>query len=467
MNFLKISLLGGALALVAVGCATPAPEPTAAPTEAEEPMEEEPEALVPSVKVSDQDASDGTVTIDEVVAAEPGWLVIHITKDGGPGPVIGHAAVEVGSNPNVEVAIDLEQATGQLFAMLHFDAATAGEYEFPGDDAPVFVDDQIVNVPFNATFPITASVTVSDQDASEGTVTIDRVVASEPGWLVIHVTRNGGPGPVIGQSPVIVGNNPNVPVDIDLSMATGQLFAMLHLDVGAAGEYEFPGDDVPVFVDDVIVNVPFQATFPIENAVTASDQAPVEGTVTVDLVSGVEPGWIVIHADAEGAPGPVIGFAPIIIGNNANVPVEIDLEGATDTLYAMLHLDLAAAGEYEFPGDDAPVFDPDGNIVLDPFALLSEAASAGTAEEVTVNVVDVRFDLKVVSVPAGTTVTWVYSGTLPHTVTSDAGLFNSGTLRQGDTFTYTFQEAGTFPYHCEFHGGSGGSGMSGVVEVTG
>ncbi len=307
------------------------------------------------------------------------------------------------------------------------------------------------------------SVTVSDQDASGGTVTIEKVVAGQPGWLVIHITRNGAPGPVIGQSPVSEGSNSDVEVTIDLNQATQQLFAMLHLDAGTEDVYEFPGDDVPVFVDDVIVNVPFQAAFPTSDAVTASDQAAADGTVTVDLVSAKERGWIVIHADADGGPGAVIGFAAIEVGNNANVAVEIDLDQATETLYAMLHLDLATAGEYEFPGDDAPVFDADGNVVLAPFTLLEAQASAGEEE---VKVVDVNFQMKVITVPVGTTVTWVYDATLPHTATSDTNVFNSGTLGEGDTFSYTFDEAGEFPYFCRFHGGAGGSGMSGVVIVT-
>ena len=464
MSLHKLSFVAGGLAVVLAACATATPEPAPEPTSAPPPTQEEAmEQMAPSVTVSDQDASDGTVTIEKVVADQPGWLVIHITKGGGPGPVIGQSPVSEGDNSNVEVAIDLNQATQQLFAMLHFDAGTEGVYEFPGDDAPVRVEDQLVNEPFNATFPITDSVTVSDQDASEGVVSIDQVVASQPGWLVIHVTRGGRPGPVIGHSPVIVGNNPSVSVDIDLSMATGQLFAMLHFDAGTEGVYEFPGDDAPVFVDDVLVNVPFQAAFPIEDAVTASDQAAADGTVTVDLVSATESGWIVIHAQTDGGPGPVIGFAAIEVGNNANVAVEIDLDQATGTLYAMLHLDVGAAGEYEFPGEDPPVFDADGNVVLAPFTLLEAQASAGEEE---VKVVDINFQMKVITVSVGTTVTWVYDANLPHTATSDTNLFNSGTLGEGDRYSYTFDEAGTFPYFCKFHGGSGGSGMSGIVNVT-
>ena len=204
------------------------------------------------------------------------------------------------------------------------------------------------------------SVTVGDQDASGGTVTIEKVVADQPGWLVIHITTDGAPGAVIGQAQVSEGSNEDVQVAIDLDQATSQLFAMLHLDAGTVGEYEFPGDDVPVFVDEVIVNVPFQVELPIEEA---EDEA------------------------AEG-------------------------------------------------------------------------------EVVEVEVIDSTYLLQVTEVPVGTTVTFVYNGGLPHTVTSDTNLFNSGTLGEGDTFSFTFDESGVFPYFCRFHGSAGGGGMSGVVNVT-
>ncbi|MGH2621420.1 MAG: plastocyanin/azurin family copper-binding protein, partial [Anaerolineales bacterium] len=107
-------------------------------------------------------------------------------------------------------------------------------------------------------------------------------------------------------------------------------------------------------------------------------------------------------------------------------------------------------------------FDIGGYLVMTPFQLGEPAASAGPA---TVMVVDVNFREKEVTVPLGTTVTWVYSGNLPHTVTSDDGLFDSGTLGSGGSFSYTFDEAGTFAYYCRFHGGAGGSAMSGVITV--
>ncbi|MFQ5922160.1 MAG: plastocyanin/azurin family copper-binding protein [Anaerolineales bacterium] len=88
-----------------------------------------------------------------------------------------------------------------------------------------------------------------------------------------------------------------------------------------------------------------------------------------------------------------------------------------------------------------------------------------TGEDI-VSVVDITYRLQVITVPVGTTVTWVYDAGLPHTVTSDTGLFNSATMGEGDRFSFAFTEEGIFPYFCRFHGSPGGNGMSGVVEVT-
>lgn len=108
----------------------------------------------PTIEVMDQTVQDSTVTISRVVATQPGWVVIHIDQDGKPGPVIGHAAVPAGESTDVKVQIDVSQATERLWAMLHVDAGTMGEYEFPGPDAPVKVGDEIVMAPFNVSLPV-------------------------------------------------------------------------------------------------------------------------------------------------------------------------------------------------------------------------------------------------------------------------------------------------------------------------
>ncbi|RME87448.1 MAG: hypothetical protein D6770_09365, partial [Anaerolineae bacterium] len=56
-------------------------------------------------------------------------------------------------------------------------------------------------------------------------------------------------------------------------------------------------------------------------SVTVMDQDIVNGTVTVAEVVSNGPGWIVIHAQADGKPGPILGYAPVADGVNKNVVV--------------------------------------------------------------------------------------------------------------------------------------------------
>lgn len=61
---------------------------------------------------------------------------------------------------------------------------------------------------------------------------------------------------------------------------------------------------------------------------------------------------------------------------------------------------------------------------------------------------------KVLTVPKGTTVTWVNTDMTLHTVTSaEADRYNSGMLGNKVSFTHTFSNAGTFQYYCIPHPG--------------
>ena len=56
------------------------------------------------------------------------------------------------------------------------------------------------------------------------------------------------------------------------------------------------------------------------------------------------------------------------------------------------------------------------------------------------------------TVKKGTTVTWTNQDSAPHTVTSDSGSeLSSATLSKGQSYSHTFNEAGTFEYHCNLH----------------
>jgi plastocyanin len=76
-------------------------------------------------------------------------------------------------------------------------------------------------------------------------------------------------------------------------------------------------------------------------------------------------------------------------------------------------------------------------------------------------IIDMAFSPSSLSVSAGTTVKWTNQDAVVHTVTSvPAGLFDSGSIPKGGTFSYTFSTAGTYNYYCAIH-----PSMLGVVIV--
>ncbi|MBI5675602.1 MAG: cupredoxin domain-containing protein [Nitrospirae bacterium] len=91
------------------------------------------------------------------------------------------------------------------------------------------------------------------------------------------------------------------------------------------------------------------------------------------------------------------------------------------------------------------------------------------AATVEVSIIDSSFQPANITINAGDTVHWTNNGALPHTTTSGVdgnhidGLWNSGTLNSGQSFSVMFNEAGTFPYHCSFHWFAG---MKGTVTVN-
>jgi len=94
---------------------------------------------------------------------------------------------------------------------------------------------------------------------------------------------------------------------------------------------------------------------------------------------------------------------------------------------------------------------------------ITQPAASGTAQ---VTIANFAFDPAQLQVKVGTTVTWTNNDSTGHTVTADDGTFTSSTLKKGDTYSFTFNEVGTFAYYCKPHGGPGGQGMSGVITVV-
>jgi plastocyanin len=73
------------------------------------------------------------------------------------------------------------------------------------------------------------------------------------------------------------------------------------------------------------------------------------------------------------------------------------------------------------------------------------------------------FSPATITVSAGTTITWFNKGGVNHTVTSDTtGLFNSGDVVPGSSYSFKFTNPGTYPYKCIYHVSMG---MVGTVIV--
>jgi len=79
------------------------------------------------------------------------------------------------------------------------------------------------------------------------------------------------------------------------------------------------------------------------------------------------------------------------------------------------------------------------------------AAAAPAAHDVVID--NFSFGPSTITVSRGTTVTWTNKDDDPHTVVADGDpkLFKSKALDTDDSFTFTFNDAGTFKYFCTIH----------------
>jgi plastocyanin len=111
-------------------------------------------------------------------------------------------------------------------------------------------------------------------------------------------------------------------------------------------------------------------------------------------------------------------------------------------------------------------------LVAGAIAVLAIAAGPVLAAEQAVSIVDKKFEPAEITIAPGDTVTWTVTKAIgePHSVTAGTpnqpktDLFDSGVAGlkdEGATFSFTFDEAGTYEYFCSIHSGE----MTGKVIV--
>jgi hypothetical protein len=249
-------------------------------------------------------------------------------------------------------------------------------------------------------------IVIRAQDANNGQVVVDSVSASQDGWLLIRKDAYGAPGKVIGFAPVHQGLNTDVHVDIRTTDASGNdnvtptLWATLAADPNALNAFASPDATIEQEGSITIVGFGSTAASGTPQAVAYASQVPTtggagssssaanankiavraqdtnNGDVIVDSVSANQDGWLLIRKDANGAPGNVIGFAPVHQGLNTDVRVDIQITDAsgddnvTSTLWATLVADPNALNAFASP--DATI-EQEGSIAMVGFG--STAAS--------------------------------------------------------------------------------------------
>ena len=89
-------------------------------------------------------------------------------------------------------------------------------------------------------------------------------------------------------------------------------------------------------------------------------------------------------------------------------------------------------------------------------SLINPVSTTTTTSEVisNIDIKDFAFTPDVLTVKPGTTVIWTNNDVAPHRIKS--ATFNSAKLNPGETFSFTFNNPGTFTYICSLHTSMGG-----------
>lgn len=331
--------------------ATALPSPTALPTPTPSPT-----PIAPTITAADQTVDEtGELTIAQITSPVAGWLVARSVVEGSPADVLGYTAVPIGVSRNVTITIAPAAATETILVELYRDNGVPGALEIPDPDEPVYSGDEIVAVTMRITieFAMPAIIVADQIVADDGVVYVDSVYTAVPGWLAVHSDEAGTTGALWGYVYLDAGLHENVPVSIPWREAPPYLLAVLYADNGRPQRFDYPDDDLSVRVNDEPVALPFHATFPPD--IFVHDQPVVNGQIIIERVVSYGPGWVVVQYNDNGAPGLIIGFAPLVDGVNEQVVVQVVETAVTNPLHLMLHRDTGDIGRFNYPREDPQV----------------------------------------------------------------------------------------------------------------
>jgi amicyanin len=213
--------------------------------------------------------------------------------------------------------------------------------------------------------------------------------------------------------------------------------------------------------ESLLLGLTTAAELSITGLQASSLQAQLDLASTASLAGAVESQDIeVVNASTYEAAGLDSASAQVKASeaSTATVRVRESLSGSASTASTISYISEGAAVDV----DTSTL----GSIVQLPFTPLpgatpaapteatpADSAAASAPLAVDVSIKEFKFDPQTIEVAVGGTVTWTNLDLLPHDVEQlPAGSgFKSPSLPKNGTFSFTFDEAGTFDYYCALH----------------
>ena len=194
-----------------------------------------------------------------------------------------------------------------------------------------------------------------------------------------------------------------------------------------------------------------------QSSLTVSSQALAGDEIIIDSLYLDNSGYLVIHKDADGKPGPVIGHSDLLSGEKSNFKVSIDASQAGTKVFAMLHYDDDNDGVYGFPDEDKPVT-LEGNVIVKPISLTQQTTPpAGEIKEFKITIDHSGgYSPNKISVNNGDTVKILVISNQPshpHGLTIDAYNINKivtkSSFTNPDSIEFVADKIGSFEIYCK------------------
>jgi hypothetical protein len=199
-----------------------------------------------SIFVHDQEIAAGVATVDQVTAAQPGWVVVYKRADLKPDMIVGYAPVKAGANSGIRVTLDTSRLDKipTLWVRLHEDQGAKGVFEWGINgksqaDLPVTENGQSVIATFGtkgagADLPVVPAINIKSQDVNKNSIIVDSVTSPVDGWLVVYKDPALRPSEIVGHVPVYHGTNQNLKMAVEgwRLDKTPTLWAALYEDKG-------------------------------------------------------------------------------------------------------------------------------------------------------------------------------------------------------------------------------------------